>query len=90
MTSTAPTRYRTPNQHTDDTERATMTAKTSTETKPAGETKVRHMRIPNDIWDGAGQTAEDDGYTLSQVTRQLLDSYRRGDIKLTAKRVRKG
>ena len=66
----------------------TTTTDTHTQTQTSGHTKVRHIRIPDDIWDGAGERAGDDGYTLSQVTRQLLDAYRAGDIKLTARRTR--
>lgn len=62
---------------------------TSTATKQTeGNTKVRHIRIPDPIWDGAGEQAVSDGYTLSQVTRSLLDAYRNGDIRLTATMVK--
>lgn len=38
-------------------------------------TKLRTIRIGDELWEAAKQRAEDDGRALSDVVRELLDGY---------------
>lgn len=55
---------------------------TSTPTPSKPESRVRHVRIPDDPWILAAQRANDEGETISTVTRILLRKYARGEIDL--------
>jgi hypothetical protein len=48
----------------------------------AGRTKLRHVRVPDELWLGAAVKAEQDGETISAVVRELLRAYLRGDVTL--------
>lgn len=48
----------------------------------SGHTKIRHVRIPDNIWIAAAQRAENDGMTISEVTRELLRDYANGHIDI--------
>ena len=51
-----------------------------TDDKPATETRIRHVRVPDSIWIPAAQRAEADGIRISEAVRALLRGYERGDF----------
>lgn len=57
-----------------------MSAQSETPSKP--ETRVRHVRIPDDPWVPAATRANDEGETISTVVRILLRRYAKGEIDL--------
>lgn len=57
-----------------------MSVKTETPSKP--ESRVRHVRIPDDPWITAATRANEEGETISTVVRILLRKYAKGEIEL--------
>lgn len=41
-------------------------------------TPQRSVRVPDEVWEAAKQRAEDEGSTLSEVMRQVLEAYGKG------------
>lgn len=51
-------------------------------TTPPTQTKIRHVRIPDQIWNPAAVKArEEDGITISELVRDLLRDYNGGRLK---------
>lgn len=49
---------------------------------PDGQSRIRHVRVPDGTWDRAIATATANGTNVAAVIRQLLDRYAKGDITL--------